>query len=455
MNDETRRKRLQRARTSLLLGTHPQYVFLSELCEIPDRIHEKLPFRAATDGVAVHWRADFIDECDDTTLLGVLVHELLHIGLFHLGVIANCDDKTDGNIAADLALNSILLDMGMNLPEERVTPGEGRFADWPHKLSMEEYYARLQAEKAAEDEAGDDSPDESGGDSNEETSDEAGDDSPGDSNGDSGDETSDDSGDDSGGAPGDDLPAGSIVDPGSLSEGDPGDGSDPFAAPAETPEGVIESTRELVENAMTVAEDVESRGSVSMPGSLKSAVTAGTRHKVDYRKILRQFRSKLVRGGSDWNRLNKRMRSVGINAARRKSRKVGDVLVLLDCSGSMRDDVVQRALTEITGLFKEVSGSVHVWQHDTRVIHRDEWKAGRKVPTFERRTKGGTDHRKPFEAIAESGINPDLVICITDFESCYPEKWRKSPVIWIGDRTPEASGCGVRPPFGKVCDIVI
>jgi predicted metal-dependent peptidase len=389
--------RLDRARVSLMMGTHPQYVFLSELLEFPHR--------AATDGVAIHWRASFIDECDDAELLGVLIHELLHNGLFHVAVIQYCEHKDLGNIAADLAENCILQSMGMKLPADRVMIGEGDYADWPANESMEFYYARLLADRNA--------------------------------------------GDEGSGEDGKSTPAGAIADPGSLteSEDDPGD---PFASPGQSPEAVIEKLRDLVDRAEKTAEHVESKGYGTMPGAMRSAIGSGKRNRVDYRKVLRQYRSKLSRGGSDWNRLNKRMRAVGINAARRKTRKVGDILVLLDCSGSMSQALVEQALAEITAIFKETAGTVHVWQHDTAVVHKDEWKRGRKVPEFERRTTGGTNHVQPFAEVKESGLRPDLVIAITDFETRYPATWKGCPVVWIGDRVPRS-----RPPFGRVCDIVL
>jgi predicted metal-dependent peptidase len=382
----TVKERLQHVRTKLLLTDSPKFVFMANLLQVPDVIDPSVE-TAATDGSSIRWNPDFVETLNNGQLLGVLVHELMHIGLLHNVVAINYDNHKLLNIAADLAVNSIIKAMGLNLPESALLPGQGEFSHLPLNQSMEAYYRALQ--DMDEDKMPEPQP-------------------------------------------------GAVEPAGSESKKQASAGQ----SPALSAEMAAEIIKAMVGEALQ-----KSQGKVDLPEVLGAAVSKALESKVDYRDVLKKYRTKLCRGGSDWTRPNRRVMASGVSIARNRTRKVNSVLVLLDCSGSMNDGEVAQCLAEIESVFGEVAGSVHVWQHDTQIVDKAELKAGQPIPEFQRKTYGGTCHRRPFAEVIESDVNPDLVICLTDCQTSYPSEWPKADVLWIS--TVPVSGRYV-PPVGEL-----
>lgn len=69
----------------------------------------------STNGKWVRWNADFVTSITEEETLGVIVHELFHIILKHMLRRSNRDPKK-WNVAADHAINLILLKEGFQLP---------------------------------------------------------------------------------------------------------------------------------------------------------------------------------------------------------------------------------------------------------------------------------------------------------------------------------------------------
>lgn len=379
-------ERLQKVRTKLLLTDSPKLVFMANLLQVPDVIDTTIE-TACTDGSSIRWNPDFCETINNGQLLGVLVHELMHIGLLHCVVAINYDDKKLLNIAADLAINSIIKQMGLTLPAGALLPGEGRFAHLPLNQSMEFYYRALQDEDQST------------------------------------------------------LPEpqpGEIEAAGSESKRQ----AKPGQSPALSPEMAAEIIKAMVGECLR-----KSQGVGSFPEALGKAVEEALESKVDYSDVLKKYRTKLCRGGSDWTRPNRRVMASGASIARNKTRKVNSVLVLLDCSGSMSKAEVAQCLAEIRSVFGEVAGSVHVWQHDEKIVHKSELKAGQPIPEFQRMTEGGTSHVQPFAEVIESDINPDLVICMTDCQTRYPSEWPQCDVLWISTVPVHEI---LKPPVGEL-----
>lgn len=91
---------------------------------------------AATDGTHLIYDPDFIDKLTPAELQGVLAHEVLHCALLHVFRVG-ARNKLVWNVAADLAINPIIVDAGMQLPAGCLL--DRTFAG----LSAEEIYARI------------------------------------------------------------------------------------------------------------------------------------------------------------------------------------------------------------------------------------------------------------------------------------------------------------------------
>jgi predicted metal-dependent peptidase len=104
--------RIQKARTTLLLD-HP--FFGSLLFRLKGREQRSIP-TMATDGVSLYYNPEFVDTLNSATLAGVLAHEVMHPALQH-HVRRSRRDPRRWNEACDYAINPLLLDAGLSLPD--------------------------------------------------------------------------------------------------------------------------------------------------------------------------------------------------------------------------------------------------------------------------------------------------------------------------------------------------
>jgi len=146
VREEAERKAAQamlKARCSLMLGRDARSVFFAMLAMRLKYAPNWECETAAIDGKSIVYNPDWINGLDKPKVVGVLAHEILHAALLHhvrLGV-RNADLF---NVAADLAINSILQTAGYQLPDDGCFAGMGSFQALPPGESAEWYYAELQ-----------------------------------------------------------------------------------------------------------------------------------------------------------------------------------------------------------------------------------------------------------------------------------------------------------------------
>jgi predicted metal-dependent peptidase len=106
-------ERIRKARTALLLD-HP--FFGSLLFRLKSEEDRAIP-TMATNGVVLRYNPVFVDTLNAATLAGVLAHEVMHPALQHHTRRAKRDPRR-WNEACDYAINPLLLDAGLSLPDD-------------------------------------------------------------------------------------------------------------------------------------------------------------------------------------------------------------------------------------------------------------------------------------------------------------------------------------------------
>ena len=145
--------RIQKARTSLILD-HP--FFGSLLFRLKGRECRSIP-TMATDGVSLFYNPDFVETLNAATLAGTLAHEVMHPALHHHVRRSDRDPKR-WNVACDFAINPLLVDAGLSLPDGVLI--DNRFRG----MSAEQIYNLLESESETEQDSGHEGEDdESGG----------------------------------------------------------------------------------------------------------------------------------------------------------------------------------------------------------------------------------------------------------------------------------------------------
>src|SRR5258708_18162849 len=136
--------RIQKARTALVLD-HPFFgslLFRLKGCEC--RSIETM----ATDGLSLFYNPEFVETLNAATLAGTLAHEVMHPALHHHVRCSGRDPKR-WNIACDFAINPLLVDAGLSLPDGVLL--DNRFRG----MSAEQIYNLLETE-AGQDSGSDD-----------------------------------------------------------------------------------------------------------------------------------------------------------------------------------------------------------------------------------------------------------------------------------------------------------
>ena len=140
-------RRIQKARTALVLD-HP--FFGSLLFRLKGRECRSIQ-TMATHGLSLYYNPDFVETLNAATLAGTLAHEVMHPALHH-HVRRSGRDPKRWNMACDFAINPLLVDAGLNLPEGVLL--DNRFRG----MSAEQIYNLLESEASqdsgSEDEEG-------------------------------------------------------------------------------------------------------------------------------------------------------------------------------------------------------------------------------------------------------------------------------------------------------------
>jgi predicted metal-dependent peptidase len=388
-------RRLQKARTTLLLD-HP--FFGSLLFRLKGRESRSIK-TLATDGVSIFYNPNFVDTLNAATLCGVLAHEVLHPGLRH-HVRRSGRDPKRWNEACDYAINPILLDAGLHLPEGVLV--DDRFRE----MSAEQIYNQLQTEA----EQGPSDPDdrhEAGGDG-------AGSPQP--------------------------FPGESGGPSAPVTEGGIGQVLDAPTAGEETPTAE-EQAREwsvAVNQAVTVAKQAG-----KVPAGVERTLDGAAEAAVDWRELLRRAWSETTPADYSWMRPNRRHIWAGLYLPGVVREGVGEIAIAVDCSGSVNSRQLRLFEAEVRSILEgQRPQRVYVLYFDAVVHNVETFEAGERV-SLNPVGGGGTEFGPCFAWLEEHGVRPQTLVFLTDLYGSFPDTEPAYPVLW-------ASTGGRRTPFGEV-----
>jgi len=165
---------------------------------------------------------------------------------------------------------------------------------------------------------------------------------------------------------------------------------------------------------------------------------------------LRRYMQSLSQAEMSWARINRRMAAAyGIVAPTQYTEQLGEAVIFRDTSGSCYSKAVQAGFNgHIGAIIAEAKPKkLHVVDFDTRV------HAHREVEPHELEFSaapvggGGTSFVPLFKWIEEQGIEPEVVIVLTDMYGDFPREAPEYPVIWA------STSEGIVAPFGETIEI--
>jgi predicted metal-dependent peptidase len=387
--------RIQKARAALVLD-HP--FFGSLLFRLKDGPSSAVK-TMATDGVSLLWNPEFVETLNAATLAGTLAHEVMHPALHHHLRRSDRDPKR-WNIACDYAINPLLIDAGLKLPDGVLV--DSRFRG----MSAEQIYNLLESE--ADSREGNNGEDQNGA---------------------------------AGGGTGVAPDTEKSDDPGAPeTEGGIGQVLDAPEAGHDSP-SLEEQTREwdvAVNQAMNVA-----RQAGKVPAGVERTVEGAGEAAVDWPELLRRLWSETIAADYSWMRPNRRHLWTGLYLPGVVREGVGEIVIAVDCSGSISARQLRLFEAETRSILEgQRPERVYVLYFDAAVHKVETYETGQRI-ALNPVGGGGTAFEPCFEWLDARGIRPQTMVFLTDLYGSFPPSAPSYPVLWASTGRREA-------PFGEV-----
>jgi predicted metal-dependent peptidase len=356
-----------------------------------------------TNGIYMGFNPDFVlNHLSFEQTKGVICHEVMHCAMAHM---CRRDDRHMGkwNVAADYAVNGIILNAGFALPDGicHNTAYDG--------MSAEAIYPLL--------------PDQGGG------------------------KGKDDGGDgwDTGCGEVRDLPP---SDARTGSSDDDQGSKHTQASPAEKDEAITEWKIA----ADTAAKAQKAAG--KMPAGLDRFIKELVNPKVPWTELLRQFVERAAKNDYTWRMPNRRYIPMGVFLPSLYSEELGSVVIAIDTSGSVTEEELTQFASEISSILEEYPTTITVIYCDSRVAGHQVFERDDLPLDLQPKGGGGTDFRPPFKFAEKEGLEPVCFIYLTDMEcDDYPDEPPDYPVMWVSTQELDNIYYGGTPPFGEVIEM--
>ena len=397
-----------------ILANHGFYGLL--LMHVKYAVDESVP-TAYTDGTRITFGSDFLDELSDVELDFVMMHEIMHVVLRHCFRGLNFDRQTF-NIACDIVVNSnILLENEMRLNRITLSKyGEAMHLAPDGKEGYE--YTAEQVYKMLLDNSNYCK-------SNSKKNDGAG-----------------NSGGNSKGGSGSGTYAGQWDDHGKWGT----------APESEMMDDVWQSRLKDAAAAISVRDPSNSRG--LLPKFAERMLAELRRAKTDWRTVLNEFvQEDLV--DYSFSPPDRRFDSTDFYLPdyNVKDDRVEDILFMIDTSGSMSDDMITAAYSEIQGALDQFDGKLRGWLgfFDAAVVEPKPFSTTDELRVIRPKGGGGTSFKVIFDYVRErmADTPPASIIILTDGHCPFPNESCAMgiPVLWMINNEE------VTPPWGKVARI--
>jgi predicted metal-dependent peptidase len=398
-------KRIQTARISFIMANNANAFFASlslALKATPTFGVDTM----ATDGKKLYYNPEFTCDLDEEQVKGVVIHEIMHCVFLHF-LRQGDREKRKWNIAADLAINQLILNCGFKLLETCCIVGEGMFKDLPKNLSAEEYYHILNNTSECE----------------------------------------------KMGIPQSFLNEDFDCDIIFVGEDSP-DGSKDNEADKDN---IAKISKELAdkwtEKVNETIHQCRQRG--FQLGGLDRFLGVLNKPTVDWKYLLREFVTKLSKADYSWSKPNKKYiwRNIYLPSTRSID-EIGHIVVSLDSSGSIGEAELNRFASEINGITQQFVCKITILKHHAGVydVQTHESSDGDLVLT--KIESGGTSHVEVFQKLNEMMLDSfDAPVCyigVTDLYSDLESLKEEAPSIPIMFLTPN----DLIAPFGQTVKMI-
>lgn len=181
-----------------------------------------------------------------------------------------------------------------------------------------------------------------------------------------------------------------------------------------------------------------------LPGGIDRIIEELFEPILPWRDILRRFMTEKCNDDFSWRRGNRRFIAQGLYLPSRQSDDaMGDMVVVIDTSGSIGQKELDEFSSEIKAIISETRPTRTIIMYcDARVAHVDMFGPDDDLQ-FAAHGGGGTDFRPPFDWLAARQIVPRAFVYLTDGYGPFPEQEPTFPTLWV------INNHNVTPPHGE------
>jgi predicted metal-dependent peptidase len=211
-------------------------------------------------------------------------------------------------------------------------------------------------------------------------------------------------------------------------------------------EAFEEKVEEQVQQALETAKAM-GNAPVGMQMAMKAIFKVAEEKWFDH---LRRFFHGMRRREYDWGQANRRMAmAYRVVAPTAQSPSLGPVVTFIDASGSCFTTAQQADFGgHVNSILSEAQPErLFVAYFEMDVTEHYEVDPGEMEFEARPRGGGGTSFEHLFDWVSEQGIQPSVVIVLTDMYGTFPKEEPPYPVIWA------STSPGEKAPFGEVIEI--
>ena len=198
-----------------------------------------------------------------------------------------------------------------------------------------------------------------------------------------------------------------------------------------------------------IAAALASKGKGKHPAFADEFLAEIRKPSVTWKDLLRRASTSVFKGRYSFARRSRRSHNTPMMLPSR-TRTPNGAIIMIDTSGSISDEDLTQFVSECSGILKETGCKfLKIYFHDVMCYHIEEYDLNtiNKIKA----TRGGTSHIDVFNKVNDS-LRSDkvgMVVAFTDLYTDFPEK-PSYPVLWAH---PEEHGDGVPVPWGKKVEV--
>ena len=171
--------------------------------------------------------------------------------------------------------------------------------------------------------------------------------------------------------------------------------------------------KDEIKNAVLQA--AQAAGAGNVPKGVERLIKNITEPKMDWRSMLDQHITSVVKSDYSWMRPSRKGWSVDAVLPGLQPEPAVDVCVAIDTSGSISDKQLQTFLAEVKGIMDSFQDyKIHIWSFDTEVHNPEVFTPDKDITDYKPGGFGGTEFTANWEWMKEEGIQPKKLIVFTD-----------------------------------------